>query len=118
MRRHYVPWLILLAGAFLYPLAVLAEGSPRFPNAGECIHPARGEGEVEAVFGRFRDHRAAEALQKRALAVGFKEIEVVGDGCGFLRVVLDEIPSLAVGRDFAAQARKVGFTVSLERPPE
>jgi hypothetical protein len=118
MRRHWALWVIFLGIVLSYPVVVLAGGSPRFPSAAECIHPAKGEGELEAVFGRFRDRSAAVAMRDRALAVGFKQIEVVGDGCGFLKVVLGEVPSLAVGRDFAAEARKVGFTVSLERPPE
>jgi hypothetical protein len=117
-ERWWLPWVILLAGVLLYPAVVVAEGAPRFPHAGECIHPAEGEGEVEAVFGRFRDRAEAAAVRKRALASGFREIEVVRDGCGFLRVVLDEVPSLAVGRDFAREARRVGFTITLERPPE
>lgn len=118
MRRRWAPWLILLTIVLSYPVIVLAGGSPRFPSARECIHPAKGEGELEAVFGRFRDRGAAVAMRDRALASGFQEIDVEGDGCGFLKVVLHEIPSLAVGRDFAAEARRVGFTVQLERPPE
>jgi hypothetical protein len=115
--RRWMPGLILLLGLVLYPALVVAQGTPRFPHARECIHPAMGEGEVEAVFGRFRDRGEARVVRNRALASGFREIKIVRDGCGFLRVVLDEIPSLAVGRDFAQEARRVGFTVSLERPP-
>lgn len=118
MSRRGVALLILLAGLLVYPAVVSLGGAPRFPNVGECVRPATATSEVEAVFGRFRDRAAAVALRDRALAVGFKETEVTRDGCGFIRVALSRIPSLAVGLQFAKEARRAGFIVTLERPAQ
>jgi hypothetical protein len=113
--RRAALWLVVAAG-LAYPLVVLASGSPSFPSRDDCVRPAAGEGEVEAVFGRLDSEREAVELRDRALAVGFQGTEVVRDACGRVKVVLTGIPTLAVGRDFAEQARSVGFEVTLEQP--
>lgn len=107
---------LALGAALLYPAVILAGGSPHFPTRRECVHPAHGPGEVEAVFGRFREQTPAQVTLKRATQLGFQNLKVARDGCGDLRVVLDNVPSLAVGRDLAAEAARVGLHVALEQP--
>jgi hypothetical protein len=107
---------LVLGAVLLYPAVILAGGSPGFPSRHECVHPAHGPGEVEAVFGRFRERAAAEAMYKHAMQLGFQNLEVGRDACGDVRVVLDGVPSLAVGRDLAAEAARVGLAVTLEQP--
>jgi hypothetical protein len=109
-------WSIVLCAALVYPLAQLAGGSPRFPNRHECIRPPVGAGEVEAVFGRFPDRGRAEALLQRATTLGFRELELRRDACGDVKVLLREVPSLAVGQELANEAARVGIHVTLERP--
>jgi hypothetical protein len=115
MTRRIVPLILLLAAPLLYVMVVLAGGAPRFPTRGECIRPARADRPIEAVFGRFRDRAAATRQLRRVLDVGFKESHLLGDGCGFLRVAVEQIPSLAVGRDLIAEARAVGLNPTLEQ---
>lgn len=115
MRSRILPRAIVLVAAVAYPVAVAASGSPRFPSRAECIHPARGDGDLEAVFGRFTTSSRSESVLRRTLAVGFKGVRIESDGCGLLKVTLHGIPTLGVGNDFIAQARTVGFDPRLEQ---
>jgi hypothetical protein len=115
VSRRTLPWLLVAVVALLYPLGVVAGGAPRFPSRHDCVHPARSDENVEAVFGRYSTTAAAEAVRERALHSGFKGVQLEADGCGLFKVTLHGIPSLAVGRDFVAEAEKVGFHPSLEQ---
>jgi hypothetical protein len=115
MKRRLLPWVILLAGAFVYPVVVLGGGTPRFTDRGECVRPADAGGDLDAVFGRFRNQASATAKLRRVLEVGFKGSQIEHDGCGFLKVVVHGIPNLAVGREFLAEARAVEIHATLER---
>jgi hypothetical protein len=117
MRRRLLPWLALVAVALIYPLAVVAGGTPQFPTRHECVHRATNDGNIEAVFARFATVAAAESLQRRATKAGFKNVRVEGDGCGLFKVTLHGIPTLAVGRDFVHEAERVGFHPQLEQAP-
>jgi hypothetical protein len=115
MSRRLLVWVVLAVSTFGYPLVVLAGGAPRFPSRADCVHPATSGGHLEAVFGRFATRAAAESVQRRAARAGFKNIQIEPDGCGLLKVTLHGIPSLEVGRDFVAEARRVGFHPVLEQ---
>jgi hypothetical protein len=116
MSKRLAPYAIVCAAAIVYPLVALAGGSPHFPDRGECARPAQRNGEIEAVFARFRDRGLATAAYGRATKLGFEGLTVEADGCGYVKVVLDNVPSLAVGRELAAEAARVGFRVTLEQP--
>jgi hypothetical protein len=103
----------VLALALVYPLAVLASGAPRFPSRAECVRPATEDGDIEAVFGYFDSVQEAAIVRDRALAVGFQGTEVRENACGLVEVAVGGIPTLEVGREFAEQARSVGFEVTL-----
>ena len=113
--RRLLPWTIVLVAALAYPLAVVAGGAPRFPSHAECVHPARADGDLEVVFGRFESAAEASALLERVLAVGFKGSQMEPDGCGLLKVVVHGIPTLKVGGEVVAEARSVGLRPSLEQ---
>ena len=115
MSRRLLVWAVLVASTLGYPLVVLGGGSPRFPSRADCVHPATSEGNLEAVFGRFATSAAAESVQRRATRSGFKNVQIESDGCGLLKVTLHGIPSLEVGRDFIAEAQRVGFHPMLEQ---
>jgi hypothetical protein len=110
-----LPWALLLVATLVYPLTVVAGGGPRFPSQAECLHPAKTDGNVEAVFARFGSSDRAEVLLRRVLHAGFKGTQVEPDGCGLLKVTLHGIPTLQVGRDFIAEAETVGFHPTLEQ---
>jgi hypothetical protein len=115
VTSRLLPWAILLAAVLIYPLAVTAGGSPRFPHRSECIHPATRDGNLEAVFGRYSSSTHAVPVLRRVLAAGFTGTRIESDGCGLLKVVLRGIPTLRVGRDFVAEARGEGFSPRLEQ---
>jgi hypothetical protein len=115
MRSRPTAWILVIVAALAYPLAVLAGGGPRFPARSDCIHPAKTDGDIEAVFGRSRNPETAAATLARVLELGFKGSVVEPDGCGYLKVNVKGVPTLAVGRELAAEAEKVGLHVTLEK---
>jgi hypothetical protein len=115
MRRRLLPAFLLAIGLLLYPVIVLAGGAPRFPTRADCAAPARAGAPIDAVFGHFDDQAAAQASQRNVTRLGFTGSEIEPDGCGSLKVVVHGVPSLAVGRELIAEARRVGVDVRLER---
>jgi len=115
VRRH-APWLIVAFAALVYPLAVLAfSGAPEFPSRDDCVVPVTGEGEYEVVFGYRDSERDALELRDQVLAVGFTGTEIEGDGCGRVRVSVDDIPTREVGEEVIRQARTVELEPTLEQ---
>ena len=115
MRSRAGAWALIAIAALAYPLAVLAGGGPHFPARSDCVHPAKTDGDIEAVFGRFRNPDTAAAALGRVMKLGFKGSVVEPDGCGYLKVDVKGVPTLAVGRELAAEAEKVGLHVTLEK---
>jgi hypothetical protein len=111
--RRLAPWAVVLALALVYPISVIASGAPRFPSRSECVNPALEDGDIEAVFGYFDSVQEASIVRDQALAVGFQGTEIHGNACGRVEVAVGGIPTLEVGREFAEQARSVGFDVTL-----
>ena len=109
------PWLVVAGLILVYPAVIVATGNPTFPTRDECVRPATMDGSIDAVFGYFDDEVAAAVVRDRALEVGFVGTELAWNGCGRVRVAVDGIPTLDVGREFVEQARTVGFEVTLER---
>ena len=97
-----------------YPLVSLADGSPRFPSRSECVRaPADGQ-PVDVVFGRFDDPRAATDFAEHVVGVGFIGTEAIGDGCGRWKVVLEDVPSVEIGREVQTEAGTVDLAPTLE----
>ena len=113
--RRIVPWLLVAAVVLAYPVTTLAHGEPSFPTRDECVHPATTDGDIDAVFGYFDSESEAASVRDRALEVGFIGTELEWNGCGRVRVAVGGIPTLAVGHEFADEARGVGFEVTLEQ---
>jgi hypothetical protein len=107
----------VLAVAIIYPVVVLAGGSPHFPSRSECVNTATKDGDIEAVFGRFESRAAADAQVKRVVGLGFKGAEPERDACGRVKVVVHGITTIAVGRELAGEAHRVGLDVTLEYAP-
>jgi hypothetical protein len=113
--RVWASWAIVLVVASAYPLAILAGGEPRFPSREDCVHPATENGDIEAVLAYVDSEHQAAPIRARALHVGFQGAETVRDACGRVEVVIPGILTLEVGRQFAEEARSVGFDVTLEQ---
>ena len=113
--RAGASWGVVVLVGIAYPLTVLAGGFPRFPSRDECVLPAVAGQQIEAVFGYFGSEHEATMLRSRALKLGFQGTDTERDACGRVKVVIRGIPTLAVGRAFAREARGAGFSVTLER---
>jgi hypothetical protein len=114
--RRLTPWLIVVVAALAYPLAVLAfSGLPDFPSRSDCVVSVTGEGEYEVVFGYRDSELEALELRDQVLAVGFSGTEIERDGCGRVRVSVDDIPTREVGEEVIRQARTVGLEPTLEQ---
>ena len=79
----------------------------------ECrSHPV--EGGLAAVFGHRRTKRAALRLRAAAERVGFRGLTVQQDRCRDWEVDLYGLKTPAQRREFAAEARRVGFHIVYE----
>jgi hypothetical protein len=97
-----------------YPLVSVTGGVPRFPTRGECVHaPVDGQ-PVDVVWGRYDDPRDATEFRAHVVGVGFLGTEALPDGCGRWKVVLEDVPSLEVGREIAREAEAVDLHPTLE----
>jgi hypothetical protein len=114
VSRRLLPIALVLAAAIAYPVAIVSGGAPHFPDRSDCVHLATKDGEIDAVFGRFDKRSDAAARLRVVLGRGFTGSKIEGDGCGRLKVVVHGIPTLAVGKELAAEARRVGLHVTLE----
>jgi len=113
-NRVVLAVVIVALPVFGYPLVTLAGETPRFPNRDDCVHaPAEGQ-PVDIVYGRFDDPVSASELLDRVLAVGFSGTEVQFDACGRWEVILDDVPSVEIGREVLAEAATVGLEPTLE----
>ena len=109
-------WLVVAVAALGYPFLVLAvSGAPAFPSRTDCVMAPTGEGEYRVVFGYRDSELEATELRDRALAVGFQGAEISRDGCGRVRVAVDDIPSREVGEEVIREARTVDLDPTLEQ---
>jgi hypothetical protein len=105
---------IVLVPLVGYPLVTLASGPPRFPGPDECAPEAIEGQPVDLVFGRFDDPVTAATFRDRVLEVGFEGTEMIPDGCGRWKVVLANVPSVAIAREVQAEAATVDLAPTLE----
>lgn len=105
------------------PLAALAAAAatalPAAAAPAATCRTAEVQVHDEAVFGHFATLGPANALKKRAAALGFQGIKIENDGCGDHEVEIDGADTSAVRVSFAAEAQKAGFPVTFEQtaPP-
>jgi hypothetical protein len=85
-----------------------------FPVTLECIK-GKVIGRLEAVFGHPRDRQGANALIEQAEQRGMPGLKSRPDPCGGFEVYLAGFKDRAEAEAFAAQARRAGFNVVLER---
>ena len=90
--------------------AAFAIGAPR----ALCTNPPAATG-MTAIFGSGLSYAAAVALRNRVAAVGFTAAAVEPLSCADWRVALGGFTSMANFRDFAAEAKRAGFPVTLLR---
>jgi hypothetical protein len=68
---------------------------------------------LEAVFGRFKTHQQALTFRSNVTGRGFVNANII-EGCTDFRVVIRGIDTFDVGVDLQDEARREGFSVTLE----
>ncbi len=125
ITRSTAAWAIVLLGALSHPGAMLVGysgsglpgGAPRFPTTADCVAPPTPGENVRVVVGYADSYPEANALRARATAAGLKGTELAQDGCGRLRVFVDDVAAAAASRLIAA-ADVAQLDPSLESDPD
>ena len=120
--RSRLTWVIVAVAAVAYPGSAivgysgqtLPGGLPRFPSATDCVVPSVSGQRVRLVVGYAGSYPEARALRARARAAGLRNTEVGRDGCGRLRVFVDDLPSAAASRALFAEAAAAKLEPTLE----
>jgi hypothetical protein len=108
---------VVIRGIDTFTIGVDLQAEARregFPVTLECIK-GKEIGRLEAVFTHARDRAAAAAFVDRAQASGFPGLKFRPDPCGGFEVYLAGFKDREEAEAFAAQAKRVGYNVVLER---
>jgi hypothetical protein len=108
---------VVIRGIDTFTIGVELQSEARregFPVTLECIK-AKEIGRLEAIFAHTRDRAAANAFIDRTTASGFPGVKYRPDPCGGFEVYLAGFKDRAEAEAFAAQARRAGYNVVLER---
>lgn len=125
ISRSRAAWAVVLIGALSHPGSMLVGysgsglpgGLPHFPSAADCVsEPVPGE-KVRVVVGYAESYPDAHVLQTRAAAVGLADAEVARDGCGRLRVFVDDLETASARAAAIANARSANLEPTLEVDP-
>jgi hypothetical protein len=126
ISRSTAAWAIVLVGVLSHPVSMLVGysgsglpgGLPRLPGTADCISaPAPGE-PVRIVVGYADSYPEANAMRERALRAGLSGTEVAHDGCGRLRVFVDDLPTVGSSQALMAEAQAASLEPSLELDPD
>jgi hypothetical protein len=122
-RPTSASWAIVLVGLVSHPVSALVgysgSGLPggwvSFPGTGGCDAAPVDGAKARLVVGYADSYPEANALRDRARAAGLDDVEANQDGCGRLRVYVDDLPPVAARRMLAeAQATGLGLTLELD----
>ncbi|HEY3018170.1 MAG TPA: hypothetical protein VGJ23_05010 [Gaiellaceae bacterium] len=107
--------LAVMAGAVavLVPSLGQSTSRPGLEKASQACGRLEFVNGLEAVFGRRKTHQQALAFRSQVVARGFVNANVI-EGCNDFRVVLRGIDTFDVGVDLQEEARREGFSVTLE----
>jgi hypothetical protein len=95
------------------PSLGLSSSGPTLGRSADACSRQEFVSTLEAVFGRFKTHQQALAFRSRVTARGFVNANII-EGCTDFRVVLRGIDTFDVGVDLQSEARREGFSVTLE----
>ncbi len=117
-RPSRVAWLVVLVGVLSHPGAMLVGysgsglpgGWPGFPGTSGCVVAPVADADVRVVVGYADSYPEAMALRERARAAGLLDAEASQDGCGRLRVYVDDLPSAAASGPWSIGAREAGLS--------
>ena len=113
-------WVVVLVGLLSHPASILVgysgSGLPAgWPNFPSCVVSPSAEAEMRVVVGYADTHGEARSLRNRALRVGLDDAVVAQDGCGRLRVYVDDVRTMDAADALVAEARAAGMQPTIER---
>jgi hypothetical protein len=118
-------WAIVLVGLLSHPASALVgssrgglpDGWPGFPGTAGCdAAPVEGAN-VRLVVGYADSFPEATAMSERARVAGLADVEASQDGCGRLRVFVDDLP-IATAQGMLGEAQAAGLRPTLELDPD
>lgn len=122
------PWLwsIVLVGLLSHPGAMLVGysgsglpgGAPRWPGYSDCITAPVAGRSARVVVGYADSYPDAIAMRNRAVAAGLEGTEVARDGCGRLRVFVDDVTTIGATQTLVAEARAARLEPTVESDPD
>jgi hypothetical protein len=121
-RPMSAAWAIVLIALLSHPGSALIGysshglpgGLPGFPGPADCVSPPVPNESVRVVVGYARSYPEANAMRRRAAAAGPERVAVRQDGCGRLRVSIDDVQSGERLRSLLARARAANLEPTLE----
>ena len=125
-RPSRVAWVVVLAGVLSHPASMLVGhsgsglpgGWPRFPGTAGCAVAPVADADVRVVVGYADSYGEAIAMRGRARAAGLDEAEASQDGCGRLRVYVDDVPTIPAAQALLAEAQAAGLSPTVELDPD
>lgn len=125
-RPHAAAWSIVLVGLLVFPASALVgysgSGLPGgwlgFPGTAGCGTPPVGGTDVRLVVGYANSYPEAERMGARARVAGLDGVETSQDGCGRVRVYVDDLPTSEAAQALAVEARAAGLTTTVELDPD
>jgi hypothetical protein len=124
--RSRAAWLVVLLAVLSHPGSMLAGysgsglpgGRPSFPGASGCASsPVAGDA-VRVVVGYADSYPEAAALRASAVDAGLVGAQVGQDGCGRLRVYVDDVAAEDASRTLLAKARVARLEPTVELDPD
>ena len=125
-RPSKLAWLVVLVGVLSHPGSMLVGysgsglpgGWPTFPGTAGCAVSPVADARVRVVLGYADSHPEATALRERARAAGLRDVESSQDGCGRLRVYVDDVPTMKAAQALLADAQSASLSATVERDPD
>jgi hypothetical protein len=125
-RPSRVGWVVVLVGVLSHPGSILVGysgsglpgGWPGFPGAAGCAAAPVADANVRVVVGYADSYQEAIAMRERARVAGLGDAEASQDGCGRLRVYVDDVPTMAAAQTLLAEAQAAGLSPTVELDPD
>src|SRR5436190_22842142 len=95
------------------PSLGLSSSGPKGARADDACGRVEFVSGLVAVFGRFKTHQQALTFRTQVTGRGFVNANII-EGCNEFRVVVRGIDTFDVGVDLQSEARREGFSVTLE----
>jgi hypothetical protein len=124
-RPTAVAWAIVLVGLLSHPGSALlgysGSGLPggwlTFPGTAGCDADPVAGANARLVVGYADSYPEATTMRDRARSAGLGDVEASQDGCGRLRVYVDDLPT-AAAEGMLAEAQAAGLSPTVELDPD